>query len=524
MTISNQSTTRQVVPRWRPWRTTVLLGETLRGSSKRSNTQPDDSVSKTLVAIGKHPSVGHAGDLLSMAVTLADERIKVQELAGELVGEYAGTLLADVAYSVLQSDEERHDGDVITRSGKVQERISYLRKILNMNPRNSLRWVDLAREYLMLGHFEKANRAMQIALHLNPDDRFVLRSASALYVQQGELDRALSLILRSDRTDQDPWLMAPAIAITDLLKSRQKMTRAARQLLDGDYSAIELSELGAAMGTIELSAGGDRRGRQLLRRSLVSPTENALAQVEWFANKHQMTIVEELPQNVPRAFEAIARRALFEGRWEEAIAAGRMWFQDQAFSANAAGLSSFAACEIEDFKAAQKFSLEGLRSNPTSPFLLNNLAFALIEEGDLASALERLKHARMVVASTHERIVLAATEALALFRSGYGNVGRERYNLVINALLRGPDYNSAAKASLMLAREEILDAMGFEVDSWIRANHLCEKATRSDVLNLQKRVSKMLNLGSTVDCNHNPTNDIDNAVKPILDPPEILNS
>ena len=79
------------------------------------------------------------------------------------------------------------------------------RKRLTLEPRNALSWVDLALEHLVQGLPDKSRKSIAVALHLAPENRFVLRSASALFVEIDELDRALYVLEKSSRAKSDPW-------------------------------------------------------------------------------------------------------------------------------------------------------------------------------------------------------------------------------------------------------------------------------------------------------------------------------
>jgi hypothetical protein len=119
---------------------------------------------------------------------------------------------------------------------------------------------------------------------------------------------------------------------------------------------------------------------------------------------------------------------------------------------------------------------------------LNNLAFAQVSVGDLPDALVTLREARSLVGTVDELLVLAATEALFMFRVGQDDIGRSRYRAVIGAFGRRQSREQAAKGALMLAREELV-AEGEGADAaWKKADQMSRDCRRPDVRNLHAAV------------------------------------
>lgn len=521
MTGSRGAAKRQVVPRWRPWRTTALLGEAARPLELEHRSSLATPTNKLLADYEEDPHRGRGGDLLSVASVYGDKQPAVLEMATRIAKEEQGSMLGELAQSLLETERDRHNRAFDVEPIDSRTRVARLKRVLMREPHNSLRWTDLAREYLSLGQTSQAERAILVALQLNPDDRFILRSAVTLYAHGGRFDKASAVLEASGRREVDPWLLAPAIAILDLSNSRQGLKRAAVRALEGDFPEFALAELAAAVGTVEMNGGSERRGRQLLRRSARDPTENALAQVEWVSSRSDARIIGHVPANVPRAFEALTHRADSEGRWRDGLGTARHWQQDQTFSAEAAIAGSFCACELEDWVSASAIASSGLLANPDNISLLNNMAYAEIEAGRLPNALTVLERARSVVGAREDKVVLAATEALLLYRAGMAEEGKRRYDAVVNHFSRKQDVDRAAKASLMCAREEIRRRSDEWRESWHKADLLKEKATRPDVLDLGKKVARLAEAGS-----NGVVVDPRNAtlVRPILQTPPELES
>jgi hypothetical protein len=354
---------------------------------------------------------------------------------------------------------------------------------------------------------------MRVALALAGCNRFVLRSACALYVQQGELDHAIALLRGCPSVEQDPWLLAPLVAISGLAGAKQVAARSAKEMLKDHQPARNLAELvaarsakemlkdhqparnlaelAAAVATIELDHGSARRGRQLLRMSVENPTENALAQAEWLGQLSKETFIEDMPAEVPRNFEATARRAAFEAKWSVALDNASLWAEDQPFSVEAFTFASYCASERQDFDGALKFAGDGLTLQRDNPMLLNNQAFAMIELGRPVEAVDPLVRARKAAhAEKFHHAVRTATEALLLFRVGRIDIGRERYQTAVQMLDRLDLREQAARAALMLAREEAIAGTTEAEAAWKRAQGLAGNWPTDVVRDLLQRVEK----------------------------------
>lgn len=481
-----------MVPRWRPWRVTGTLGE-LAVPTSRSELEPTNVIPALFNNLERNQSVGRKAEILSVATSIKEMSNEVENLAEEIVSgkDYRSSLLKELAQNIL-------DGESTGKAFHVEaidsrKRIARLKEVLGREPRNAVRWTDLAREYVSLGQLAKAEKAINVSLALAPDDRFILRSASVYYVQVGDLEHAVDLLGAAAPLTSDPWLLAPFIGISHLggIKIRRHR-EAVRMLQSGDFSDRHLAELSAAIGTLEVYSGSGRRGRQYLRQSLQKPTENSLAQVEWVTwNTQERPSEFIVPIDVPRPFEAQTLRAEHDHRWPDAVQNARCWLEDQPFSLDAAVCGSFYACEAEDWQAAEEFAERGLRANPEDPTLLNNLAFALIGARNLEGAARALQHARPVGLSSLDRAYLAATEGLLFFRNGLSELGRTRYHEAIEIFSRSKKFDEVAKAALMLAREELIVSNGQLANAALSvAGRALESSSRSDIKDLHRRLSE----------------------------------
>ncbi|HYO75125.1 MAG TPA: hypothetical protein VE010_01580, partial [Thermoanaerobaculia bacterium] len=286
MSAAGRDGDRQVIPRWRdlartvahrelgPTRTRVVAAaqpsaEELRGLEERQQE------------FATHRTLSFAADLLSASIVLGPtpETLAAARLISS--DRRSSAMVLDTASSVVAQAAEAGGAAHVDVEGLDEpetrhRQIAQLRHGLRANPRNAVRWVELAREYTTEGHEFKAARAMRSAVAMAPHDRFVLRCAARLWVHLGDPERAVNTF-RHARSAMlaDPWLMAAEVATTATAGRPSKNIKHARHMLDGGrHVPFAMSELASALATLELQAGDVRRARRLFRTALVDPNEN----------------------------------------------------------------------------------------------------------------------------------------------------------------------------------------------------------------------------------------------------------
>lgn len=452
---------RHVIPRWRSVRRTIEAGEFQQLSSPRDLTPAQieelaglqvrwETLQTPLSAAelaGARLVAGQIEDAHAPALTLAEHHNPTyRELAGRILHPNLGTGELDVPTQEASST-----------TGLFHSKIADAKQRVKRDPRNAIAWADLARRYTALGQFEQAEKALRIARSLAPNSRYILRISSRFYVHIGDPATAAHLLRESPRTTEDPWLMAALLSVTSLARKPLPGKGVARRILDsGRFEPIENSDLVSELGTLEMKSGDDRRARKLFRQSLVTPTDNSLAQVEWASHKLSSLEVELDAFDVPFAAEAAARSAEQRGDWTTALSESVRWLDDQPFDSDAAMHASYvAAVGLEDWEQCRTMAEIGLRANPANSTLANNLAYALIEMGRLAEALVPLKTAASNVADQGDRVAILATTGLLAFRQGDADGGRDLYRQSIDLAKRLNDADAGVMARSMLVREEI---------------------------------------------------------------------
>ena len=339
----------------------------------------------------------------------------------------------------------------------------------------------MSRSYAILGQTDQALRAMNIALALAPNHRYVVRSAARLFNHIGEHGHAHHVVKTAQATLYDPWLLSAEIATAALAGKSSRHIKTARTLLESTrFTALDKSELASALGTVDSSAGDLRRARRLFRASLEHPTDNAIAQARW-ANSHKIIDLNPVVFRMRQAYEARTWHAFYSGAWELGLQAGKRWLKDQPFSVSPAVHTSYiAAVALEDHERAIEVLQIGRTANPRDATILNNMSYSLACLGKLAEAESILKLINRNALSSALATTVLATSGLIAFRRGDLFTGRHLYEEAIDKALGASNKRLAAKGALFLAREELRAQGDAIVDTVKRALQLSSEYKNAD--------------------------------------------
>ena len=428
---------RNVIPRWRSFRRTQTLDEL--HSSLPPPLPPesveDDPLAQKVADWKKFQTVGHASDIIGAAFVeeklseatdaiefLLDETVSAAPLAKKLAAR--SKELLDGAENLISTPPSQKE---------LQIQVSRLRHLLHEEPKNPIQWVDLSRAYASLGQYKQSSHCMNLAVNLAPNNRFVLRCAARLWVHTDQKDKAYYVLVRSDRTPHDPWLISAEIAVGIAAEKKLRFVKRAQQILASDrFLRSHVSELASAVATLEWKNGAERNSRKLFRQSLIEPTENSIAQAVWISGKDNVINLEFNPLHRPDAHEAQARSNFFKEKWHQAIFKCKEWQKDEPFSKRPAILGSYiASVVLEEFSEAKQFALSALDSNPNDPNLLNSLAYSLINLGEHEEA--NIELSKIPATNNIEHMVLkSATTGLLRYREDNVQEGRTLYNQALS--------------------------------------------------------------------------------------------
>ena len=478
---------RKIIPRWRTFYSTLRLRELDSIVLPRAQLQvTSDFLATKIMDWSKSQTVGHAADLVGSGLTLGRER-EVAETASFLLQDELNVSpwareLAMQALRTPNNTEIVPTPEALEKS-TLHKQVRTLRHLLRTEPRDPITWVELSLAYAILGLREQAERSMIVALQLAMNNRFVLRSASRLWVHLDDPQRAHDILVKVNRTRHDPWLLAAEIAIGSIDEKTPRFVKAAQRMLnEGSFSPIHISELASAVATLELSSGSVKKSRKLFVRSLEHPTENSIAQAAWASRQKNSPIrLDNEYLTRPDTFEARYWSFYFQSRWEEAIKQCWLWQFDQPFSSRPSVLGSYvSAIALEDYETSKRFAECGLLANPADFMLLNNLAFARINLGDMEGAKKALSRVGRLQLSVQDGTVLQATQGLWEFRTG--NVARGR-QLYLDAR------SEARKMQDQASRERLALATAFHAMEEVSQDFLDCGPVSSEAFQMLKRVS-----------------------------------
>ena len=192
---------------------------------------------------------------------------------------------------------------------------------------------------------------------------------------------------------------------------------------------------------------------------LEDPTENAVAQCSWLANKHRLGSFEVPPQlfQTARSFEANAWALMNQGEYEESVVSAMDWLHDEPFASRPAAHGSFlSSMVLGRYDEAADFATQGLIANPHDPYLLNNATFAYGINNKLDEAQLYLNRLNQLSLEPEHRPMHLATSGLIAYRNGDAVLGRDLYKRAAQAAIELGRYTEAVWALLLAAREEDL--------------------------------------------------------------------
>jgi Flp pilus assembly protein TadD len=412
-----------------------------------------ESLKSRLVEWRRTGDVTIAAELISEAAVVGYVD-PLTDLAAEVV---IDSDLSDFAKSVARGIHTHalpDSAQVVPPQLTFRQQIRDLKRLLTSDPRDAIRWADLALAYTSLGQIAQAREALRRSLILAPDNRLVLRNITRFWVHLRNPEAALFVLRRSPATPDDPWLLAAELSVSTLADERPQFTKAALRVMQGGrFHDRHLSELAGAMASLELRSGNARRARKFFRRALTSPTENAVAQAAWAHFAGGLDIISEEHLSPTANYEARARESAYSGDWNHSVLEASSWVADQPFSVGAAAFASYvAAVGALDYAAGAQFATRGLQANPQNTLLLNNLAFCRASMGNPSGAAEVIS--QIPRAEVQDDGVLLATTGLIEFRRGNPTGGRLLYRKAINLFKTKNLPKSEALAAIFLAREE----------------------------------------------------------------------
>lgn len=498
---------RRLVPRWR------LSGQTqgsrnifaTYGHNKRSPHEFESILSSKLSNWSKEKSLSSAIEVFVTANFLGlNDRVQevinyllkhksklpktVNSLLEEAMGLGQSIILPagnNLANSTFSEDKFLHHTREVITTG---------RKKLYANPKNVLAYLDIARSYTILGLSNKAEQSIERALMLFPNHRHVLRSAVRFYLNQGKANKAHNLLAKNIVTKHDPWLIAAELSLSLAANTPPVNFNIGKKLIEhGGLPPGQLTELLGSVGTLELFRGNIKKAKKNVRKSLIDPTENSVAQARWLSKQVPDIILSKEHLLIPNNYEARCYSAQSKGQWSEALEECINWYLDEPFSSRSATAgASLCISVLNDSKLCMKFANFGLRVDPTNQSLLNCKAIAHAYLGELGEAVDAFNSIKMDNSENSlPRHVYLATAGLLSFRLKRTEEARELYS----EAEKMTSSQSKVILNLFRAREELF-ANNMMVNPFVQ-KMLDQKIDKDDLWS--RKIQEKLLLSTTKD-------------------------
>lgn len=459
MSNRNLDADREVIPRWRSYKKTAMLGEmdTTNVTVKQNEVIDGSVLENKLFDWKTNKTIGLAIDIINTAYTM-DELEIVKQVGNYLIekGVRFSSSMNDIITSMSDSNDYIYPKDDNINVNR--ESIRELKKVLNSNPNNPIAWIESSRIYSILGEIDRAKKCMSNSLSLSKNNRYIIRSASNFYYQLGDYSKALYLLRNADSCKDDPWILATEIAMLSSDKRTSRNVKLGKRMIESNnYSDYQVTELASAIATLEMNCGAHKKAKKIFGKSLLNPNENTLAQVMW-ANEKRTSITEIVLKEyrkVPLCYEALTTSKRLENDWKKALQYSKLWISDQPFSAEAYIEASYiSAVGLEKYSESMEHALSGLKLFPNDFTLNNNYIFAKAKCNDgsdineLFSKLEGLDYGNNF--TTYN-----ATRGLLSYKKGDINEARILYNSAIIRAQKDKKNINKAMAMLNQAQEEV---------------------------------------------------------------------
>jgi tetratricopeptide (TPR) repeat protein len=478
---------RKVLPRWRSLARTPT-GELVPGT--RHSARPASANSPTIETLLNRWKISNnpkdAAEVLDAAFVSGNYAIALPAALQLVENPNAMPSLRSAAGQILGHTSDRPRPPLPQASeletDKVRLAIRSLKLRLELSPRDSITNLEIARLQTLLGQTAAAKKYVERGLSLAPNNRYVLRSTVRFWVHYGDKERALHTLWRTDALRFDPWLQAAEVAVADICNRPPKSVKRFKgEMFERRSNDLSYSELASGLAMLELKAGAPaRQVRKLLRISLQSPTENALAQAIWSRKRVRLEFnFDPHLTKVANANEARAWAAYQAGKYEAAVNECGQWLQDEFFSTRAAiAGASICVAFLGRYSDALTFAEHGLRANPDDRALLNSKLVALAYGGRITEALGvfpsllKFENDRTFLPFIH------AARGLLAFKVGNFAEGRRYYELAVEA--------GRSISSVFLA----LNAAIYWLEQEVSAGTISPKDAVETVRSLDEAISK----------------------------------
>lgn len=505
---------RRVIPNWRDFKRTYQLGELNFVNNTTPNKRLNFNIDRAISDWKSKENIGNAADLINASFISGIKDFQEINDAINFISlnrNAASVSLLNISKRIFEENVQNNQTSLLEKDANTindfkgfienntLHKLIHRTKLLAYNENhNPITWIELARLYSMVGQEEKAEKAINIALSLSPNNRFVLRSATRFFIHNEKFDKAFFFLRKSERTKTDPWLTSAHIATASMMERFSPLVNSGKILIaSNNFSNYDLTELASTIGTLELKNGSFKNAKPFIEKAKLAPNDNSLAQLEWLSKEDNRLLFN--PQaftNVVNPFEAFAIDHYQNGNWNEALDNCLKWFLDIPYSKRPVQLGAYIAGSLlNDFETALALLKAGLKANPNDPIILNNLAYYYVISDNISEArpyITSLININSQNLSEENRIMRLATLGMIKIRTHPNGEGEEMYEAAINYAGQIKNSHMMISATLNYARELII-SNSHKKDEYISSISKMEITTDyKDLITIRHGILSML--------------------------------
>jgi len=485
-----RSHVRAMVPRWRSLARTSRqeLRSSRRATSLSAN--PSASLDKRLLAWRRDRSIVSAAEVVDAAATLGQPEAAIgpAKFLLDSGSDVAGGVLraARRALGQVADSTELDLGNFGSAPDQqVQARINQLKDRLRSDPRDALVAIEIARLQTLSGQAKSARRYVDLAVRLQHNNRYILRSAARYFTFVEEPDLALHVLTNSDAIRSDPWIQAAEVATSDLCGKTPKWThKAIATFTASTKQDVASSELALGLATLEHKAGGKRKlVRRLAENGLRNPTENAIAQAVWLERNAAIDVSSGVVlAERTDATEALAMKHYEDEEYLKCTQNAWRWVKDQPFSPRGYLLGACcASIQLHDHQQALNFCEAGLLVHRSQPLLLNCLMFSQTYMGYIHQAEATLSRLEGFSRDPQIGPFVDAGRGLLAYRRNDIVGGREHYLAAMKTASVNGDHSLALNALIYWLEQEVMSG-SMNRDQW----YFFKKSAQARIFKLSK--------------------------------------
>ena len=450
---------RLVIPKWRDYENTKKLGELKSVGKKEIKLFEKEFLNKKY-------EWRRNKDFISAMELLIYKEIDDPDVLEAV--KFLQNYKNNKAFYCLTNNENKF---INIKEIGINLKIAQIRKILEKYPRNAIRWVDLSLCYTTIGEEKKAINAMKVAVQLDKNNRFVIRSGVRLFLHYNQCDYAYYLLKNTNLLNHDPWINAAYIAVSQLLEKNINNLKESKYFVESNnFSKFDISELACSIGTLQLAMGKDKEAKKMIKESIIEPNDNAAAQLQWISkNIIKIQDIEKInTEKIKNNYEFETIQKCYLEDFENAIKNAEKWIEDESISTVPNLIaSSIYTSVFEDYEKGEEKVKEALKKEKNNIKSNIQLAFCKINKGELDTAEELLNRIEKEDTEIENKIIILADKGMLNFRNGREKEGEIFYREAAKLASKNGMMNLKASAIFHLAKEKnkIKSATFFETIS-----------------------------------------------------------